>query len=102
MGGVSRWTRAGSRSQGLADLFKDSSRSLDQPLSLIEMRQGGLSVAFHVTWGLYSFTRPFHGFSASPFVHGAPAGLVFSLICFEVSDFSACLAVRAGRGGLGN
>ena len=53
-------------------------------------------------WGLYSFTRPFHGFSASPFVHGAPAGLVFSLICFEVSDFSACLAVRAGRGGLGN
>ena len=66
------------------------------------MCQGGLSVASRVTWGLYSFTRPFHGFSASPFVHGDPAGLVFPLMCFEMGDFSACLAVCAGRGGLGN
>lgn len=66
------------------------------------MRQGGLFVASRVTWGLYSFTRPFHGFSASPFVHGDPAGLVFPLMCFEVGDSSACLAVCAGRGGLGN
>ena len=68
----------------------------------MEMRQGGLFVASRVTWGLYSFTRPFHGFSASPFVHGDPAGLVFPLMCFEVGDSSVCLAVCAGRGGLGN
>ena len=65
-------------------------------ISLIEMHQGRLSVAFRVTWGLHSFTRPFPGFSASPFIPGAPAGLVFPLVCFEVGDFSACLAVCAG------